>query len=260
MNKKLIVGCLFCLYVIAVSALLFPAEAREEGKKSLDIDLITGLNLAYNNSKVVIGDNEVENTLVYSYAALELEADVADFLTVGVLAGLNVNSLKEPVDALLLPLSLTLPKENNNSMVFGVKAQTELSVSRDFSFLGRAEYLAFKLHESVFAITLPIASGSALVKNSFSRVTIDAALQYDGFAGFTVFAGGQFNIIDGEYKVEESIENDTITGQETLSYKQKSNIGFVGGALFEVGDHFTVEGKFSLVANTSFSLRIFYIF
>ena len=94
------------LVTILVCCLSLGALTTEENYSSVNLN--AGLYLSYARAKILVGDDEVENSLTYPFFTLVLEVEAADFLTVGVVAGYNQNNFNEPVDFLQLPLGLTL--------------------------------------------------------------------------------------------------------------------------------------------------------
>lgn len=246
---------LLVITLIVLSPALLPAESTA---KSLRIDYSVGLNFNHSRVSVLVGDNNLVNTLNYSYLALELDVGISDYLILGVVAGLNSNHLKDPVDFSNLPLSLRVNEEKFNSMVLGLRAKSEFLSWKDFSFAASGEYLYFKKYEKNLPIQLPVVSGEAIIKNSFNQISIELWAQYDGFSYFTIFAGPQLNFLDGKLEAFETIEE--LEGQEELSYKQENDIGIVAGARFELGSHFDVNLKVNLISKTSLSIEVFYIF
>ncbi len=245
----------FLIVLISVSTGLFP---QETGKKTASINFNVGLNFSYNTASIEIGDDKMENSLNYAYLALEVDVDLMDYLTVGILAGMNQNKFKDPVSFFQLPLSLTFDNEKYNSMVLGLTAKSDFLSFGDFSVQARGQFLYFKQFNKEADITLPIVTGTAVSKNTFSQVSLELLGHYDGFSTFTIFAGPQLNLISGKYTAEETIEN--ISGEETLSYEQASTFGVVAGINFDLGNHFTVDLRAALISKTAFSAAIFYIF
>lgn len=250
---------LLVITLISLSLALLPAEeTKPSPAKSLQIDYSVGLNFNHSRVSVLVGDNNLVNTLNYSYLALELDVGISDYLILGVVAGFNSNHLKDPVDFYNLPLSLRVNEEKFNSMVLGLRAKSEFLSWKDFSFAASGEFLYFKKYEKNLPIQLPVVSGEAIIKNSFNQISIELWAQYDGFSYFTIFAGPQLNFLDGKLEATETIEE--LEGQEELSYKQENDIGIVAGARFEVGSHFDVNLKVNLISKTSLSVEVFYIF
>jgi hypothetical protein len=237
---------------------LFPAGEDQPGKKAPAISYQVGLNVSLNNTKVKMGDEDMENTLSFYYAALEVDLDLFDNITLGVLAGFNSNSFDDPVDFTQLPISLRFDKKKNTAMNFGLCAKSEFSISKMFSIQARGQYLIFKLFEKEFSIDLPIVTGTATTKNSFSQLTVAVMGQYDGLTNMTVFAGPQLNLIDGKYEVREHIEQ--IDVEESIKFKQKSLVGFTGGVRFDIGDNLALDIRAGIISNTFISASLFYIF
>lgn len=249
----------FLIVLIIVSTGLFTQETTgETGRKTTTLNFNVGLNFSYNTASIEIGDDKMENSLNYAYLALEVDVDLMDYLTVGILAGMNQNKFKDPVSFFQLPLSLAFDNEKYNSMVLGLTAKSDFLSFGDFSVQARGQYLYFKQFNKETDITLPIVTGTAVSKNTFSQVSLELLGHYDGFSTFTLFAGPQLNLISGEYTAEETIE--AISGEETLSYEQKNSFGVVGGINFDLGNHFTVDVRAALISKTALSAAIFYIF
>lgn len=233
-------------------------DATKKTTTGKNFEITAGLALSYNDAKIKTGegDNEMENSLRYYYFGLGVDVEVADFLTVGILAGLNTNYLGDPVYMLNLPLSLSFDQEKNNSMVFGLKAKTGFNLPGYWTVEARGQFLYFKEFSNETDITLPIMTGTATLKTSFSQLTLELLAVYDGFTNFTLFAGPQLNTISGDFKVEEQI--GTLTGSEELSFKQKNTFGLTAGVQFELGSHFEVEAKLNLLSVNSVTATINY--
>lgn len=252
---------LFLLLFAFFSLGLFPAgqEVSQPTKvKSYGIDYTAGLNFSYNRTPVLLGDDKIENTLIDSYLALEVDIGLSDYFVVGVVAGYAANHFSEPVDFFNLPLSLRVSDQSYNSMVFGARLKSDFLSWRDFSFSANGEILFFKLFKKEIPIDLPIVSGTADVEQSFSRLTLELLVQYDGFSAFTIFAGPQLNRLSGKITASENIEE--LQGEEEFEFKQKKTMGFVGGVNLELGTHFDLNVKVSLFSKTSLSVEVFYIF
>jgi len=260
----------FLTVFLAITILIFTSpspiiaqETDEEIQESkttqkLSIDLNAGLNFVFNQTDIKLGDDDIENTLSFNYLVLEVNAALLDYLTLGVVVGLNQNYLKESVDFYHLPLSLREDAERFNSMVFGVRARSEFFSWNDVTFKAVFEFLHFKQYQNDFDINLPLVSGSAVLKNSFSQTALELLIQYEGLSSFVFFAGPQLNLIKGEITAEENIE--TLTGKETLEYKQKSAFGLVGGIRLDIGSSFEASAKLYLISRTSLSIEMVYTF
>jgi hypothetical protein len=253
--KNLIILSIFTVFTLA----LFPAgqEPPQTKIKSHEINYTAGLNFTYNRALVSM-DDEIENMLIYSYLALEVDVELSDYIKLGVLAGYAKNQFDDPVDFLTLPLSLRVSDQSYNSMIFGARIKSDFFSWRDFSFSANGEILFCKLFEKEDTIDLPIVSGTSSVKQSFSQMSLELLAQYDGFSNFTIFAGPQLYLLKGKITASESIEE--LQGEEEFEYKQKNSLGFTGGINLELGSHFDIDIKLSLFSRTSLSIEIFYIF
>ncbi|UCH97012.1 MAG: hypothetical protein JSV88_09215 [Candidatus Aminicenantes bacterium] len=252
---------IFLLFFLASTLALFPAgqeQTQPTVSRSYGVDYTAGLNFSYNRVAVLMGDDNIENTLVHSYLALEVDVGLMDYLTVGVVAGYDSNDFADPVDFYNLPLSLRLSDQAYNSMVFGLRAKSDFLSWKDFSFNANAEILFFKLFKKEHTIDLPIVTGTSTIKHSFTQVALELLVQYDAFSTFTIFAGPQMNLVKGKITAAENIEE--LQGEEELEYQQKNTMGFAGGVLFELGSHFDLKVKVNLFSKTSLSVEVFYIF
>ena len=248
---------IFLLLFTVFTLALFPAD-QEQTTQSLEIDYTAGLNFSYNRTPVLMGDDEIENTLIHSYLALEVDVGVSDYFTAGVVAGYATSQFNDPVDFYNLPLSLSVSSQSYKSMIFGARARSDFLSWHYFSLRANGEILFFKPFEKESPIQLPIVSGTSAVKQSFSQLTLELLVQYDGFSTFTVFAGPQLYRLKGKITASESIEE--LEGEEEFEYKQKKTIGLTGGVNFELGSHFDLNVKVSLFSKTSLSIEAFYIF
>jgi hypothetical protein len=251
----------FLLLFTMFSLALFPADQEQTQPTkttTLQIDYTTGLNFSYNRTPVLMGDDDIENTLIHSYLALEVDVGVSDYFTAGIVAGYATSHFADPVNFYNLPLSLGVSGQSYKSMIFGARARSDFLSWKDFSLRANGEILFFKLFEKESPIQLPIVTGTAAVKQSFSQLTLELLVQYDGFSTFTVFAGPQLYRLKGKLTASESIEE--LEGEEEFAYKQKETMGLTAGVNFELGSHFDLNVKVSLFSKTSFSVEAFYIF
>ena len=90
---------------------LFSQEAAVAKDSTGGIDYNVGLNVSINNVKIKMGEDDITNTLSFSFIALKVDIDLLDFLSVGITAGLSSNQFNEPVDFIQLPISLRFNKE-----------------------------------------------------------------------------------------------------------------------------------------------------
>ena len=239
--------------LIGISSVL---PAQKASTSSVDFNV--GLNLSLNSAKVEMGDDKIENSLVYSFAALELDIDVLDNLTLGIFAGLNSNYFSDPVDFFHFPIGLRFNEEKSNSMILGINAKTELMLPGDFSLQARGEFIYFKLHKNTFEFDVPGVNGEYSAKNEFFQTTIELLVQYDGLSNFTLYAGPQLFILNGKYSAAET--TDTVDISDSYKYNQKRTIGITGGINFDLADHFTVDARVNIISKTSLSAGIFYVF
>ena len=261
-RKKWLKGKTIFLSVFTVFTLaLLPAaqeQTRPPDTKSLKIDYTAGLNFSYNRTPVLIGDTDIENTLVHSYLAFEVDVGLSDYFAAGIVVGYATNRFNDPVDFYNLPLSLSISGHSSKTMVFGARVKSDFFSRKYFSLRANGEILFFKLFEKENPINLPIVTGTSTVKQSFSWVVLELLVQYDGFSTFTIFAGPQLYHLKGKITASESIEE--LQGEEEIEYKQKNTLGLTGGVNFKLGSHFDLNVKVSLFSKTSLSVAVFYIF
>lgn len=248
---------LFAVFIFAFNSPL-PAGEKEKQVLVYDIDYSVGLNFSYNRASILLGENDVESSMTYTYLALEIDVALLDFLTLGAVAGYNTNYFNDPVDFNNLPLSLRVSDQRYNSMVVGVRAKTDFFSWKEFSLAANGEFLYFKVFKKELPIQLPVVSGTSTVKNSFYQAAVELMVQYDRFTGLTIFAGPQLNLVNGKFTVTETIED--LEGIQTLKYKQKNTMGIAAGINVEAGSHFDINAKICLFSKTTFSLEVFYIF
>ncbi|MGD2092645.1 MAG: hypothetical protein PVH61_41145 [Candidatus Aminicenantes bacterium] len=252
---------IFLLLFTVFTLALFPVDQEQTQPvetKSLKIDYTAGLNFSYNRTPVLMGDDDIENTLIHSYLALEVDVGVSDYFTAGVVAGYAVSQFDDPVDFFNLPLSLSVSSQSYKSMIFGARAKSDFLSWHYFTLRANGEILFFKSFEKESLIQLPIVTGTTAVKQSFSHLTLELLVQYDGFSTFTVFAGPQLYRLKGKITASERLEE--LEGEEEFEYKQKNTIGLTAGVNFELGSHFDLNVKVSLFSKTSLSIEAFYIF
>lgn len=252
---------IFLLLFTVFTLALFPADQEQTQPtktRALGIDYTVGLNFSYNRTPVLMDNDDIENTLVHSYLALEVDVGVSDYFTAGIVAGYASSQFADPVEFYNLPLSLRVSGQSYKSMIFGPRVRSDFLSWKYFSLRANGEILFFKLFEKDSPIQLPIVPGTSTIKQSFSQMTLELLVQYDGFSTFTVFAGPQLHRLRGKITTSESIEE--LEGEEEFEYKQKNAIGFTGGVNFELGSHFDLNVKVSLFSKNSLSAEVFYIF
>ncbi len=254
MNTKIIL--LITVFLFSSMALL----SEEQKKSKLDnLEYSIGLNLSYNEIPILVGEKpaagtQPTNTLKLSYLALNFDATLSEYLTVGAIAGYNTKSLKNDVDFVNLPLSLRLSGNNFNSFVLGLKAKSDFFSWKDFEIGANAEFLYFMNSSKQLSVTLPIVSGTSTFKN---KLTLELLIQYEGFSNFNLYAGPQLNMVKGKFAASETIE--ALTGSEELTYKQKHTFGLVGGISFETGN-IDINARITLISKTSASILFSYVF
>ncbi len=249
---------LFLVIVTAILLVSFPVFSQEKESPSKELDFTVGINAAYHRAAITLGDKKIPGSLDYSFLALQVDVDLNEYLTLGVLGGYNSNAFKDPVDFAQLPLPLRVDDQHFKSMMFGMRAKSDFLSWKDFSLAAQAELLFFKRFQKDIPFQPPVPSNSALAKNSFNQAAIELHFQYDGFTGFTLFAGPRLNLIHGNTSIQETV--GIVTGAETLSYKQKRLLGVVCGIYYELGDHFDLNAAITLFSQTSISVSLFYIF
>ncbi len=253
MKKKL--SLLILLICTLVASPLLPAE---EETQSIDIDFTAGLNLSYNTVNIKMGEDNIENSMAYHFAALELEAEILSRLKLAVLAGYTMDSYKNPIEFTGLPLSLRLNKKWNNAMIFGLNVKSDFVSFGYFSLLAKGEFLFFKFFKNDKPIELPVVTGNAAIKNSFYQLTVDLCLMYEGLSGVTLFLGPQLNLLNGKLSIAETIED--IKADQTMEYKQKNLMGLACGMNIDVGGNWELYVKAGLFSKTSLTAGIFYLF
>jgi hypothetical protein len=253
MKKKYSLLTLLILLLIT-----FPLFSIEEEVKYNEIDFSAGLSLNYNTAKIKLGTEDNANSLFYPYLLLEINADIFDYLTIGVAGGYSQNTFTDPVDFSGLPLSLRLNKERRGGMVFGLNLKSEITAFGYFSLLGKAEFLYFKTLKNGKTIDLPTITGTADIKNSFYQLTVNLFLKYDGLTGITLFLGPEFNLLKGEISVNEVIED--IEAGQAVSFSQKQLFGLTSGINIDIGSHMELIMQAGFFTKTSFAAGLFYIF
>lgn len=258
MRKKILLLVLTA-GLIAAPGLFAQNTAGKTGTSGSDtVDFNAGLIVSMNNTGVEMGENNIENTLVYNFFALELDVEVMGNLTLGFLAGLNSNYFADPVDFFQFPVPLRFNEEKNNSMVLGLNARSELLLPGDFSLQGRVGFFYFKLHKNTFVFDPIDGTGDYTMKNSFIEASVEMRVQYDGFSGVTIFAGPQLNLLHGKFSASETA--DTLEASDSYTYNQSQMVGLVGGVNLDLGDHFVIDARLTVISKTALSAGIFYVF
>jgi hypothetical protein len=234
------------------------AAGDEKNKLSpIDVAYSVGLDFAYNLTDIET-DGGVESSLEYSYMAIQIDLNIWDTVSLGVVAGYNSNKFNEPLNLFRPPVTLAADDERFNSMMFGLRGKSELYSWQDFSFAAHGELLYFKRFTKNVDIDLPIASGRGVLKNTFYKFAVDLLVQYDGFTGLTIFTGPRLNLLYGTLDGTKTVGN--IDTSETVDYNQKNTIGMVAGAYYELGDNFDIQAQLTLFSNTAVSVMLIYVF
>lgn len=247
--------CIVVVLLFTSALFLFPGEKGAGGNK---IRYTAGLSFSYNQADVTMGEDKVNNVLIYPYLAIEFGVTFSDYLELGVVAGYNRYQFDGPVDFVNLPLSLRIDNKKLNAVVLGLRAKFDLYSKKKFTLSAGGGFLYFKSSAEEMGIDLPIVSGTAGVNNYFYQVESELSVFYHCFPGFTIFAGPRLNHINGEFKVSEKI--GALEGEETLTYRQKGLFGLAAGLDLEVGGHFDFALKLCLFSRMSLSIGIFYVF
>lgn len=218
----------FLLLILFIHLTLFSSEDIDTQD---NLAFFTGLRVSYADARVTFDDSDLDNSLIYMIFALEARVDVSDYLSLGVIAGYNINHFQNSLQVTSLPLSLEINQQRSSSMVFGLHLISEFFSSGDFSIAADGEFLYFKRFEQEVEINLDIVSGYSTIKHRFMQGTLNLILKYHGLDGIVLFAGPQLNLISGKLTVSEAIE--VIESETALNHQQKNMFGLVGGATFE---------------------------
>jgi len=222
-------------------------------------DFSVGLNLSFLSSDIEFdGGDAVENSLRSTMILLEVDVDLFNAVTLGFLAGYDMNRFQDPLVAVGLPLSLSLERTSNSSMAFGVNVRAEPFYFGKFSVGVNGQFLYVKLFKNEWDIEMPIVTGLATEKHYYMKAGLDLLLQYDGFSGFTPFVGPNIHFLDGTVDVTEEI--GVVSAGQQLTYKQKNMVGVCAGARFEPMSNLQVEAKVYLVSQTGAAVQVLYIF
>ena len=252
MNKKKHI-LLFLILLFCVNLLV-----SKDSTKDVSLDFDIGLIFKAGSSEIIFNDSELVNDLAFIITALRVDIDISTYIKLGIIAGYQQNHFNNTINAVKLPLSLSLPEDNLNSMLLGFILETEPFSIDDFSLDINFEFNYFKSFSRSWDITLPITSGTAESKNSFFAASINFLFKYEGFANFTPYIGPSINILSGKLNFAENIME--IEATEEMKYKQNSLIGLSSGVLFEVGDNWDIGIRLNLFSEKALCLSVFYIF
>jgi len=249
----------YSLFTLSIFLLVvFPLFSTEEEVKYYEVDFNAGLTFSYNTAKVELTADDLEKTLFYPFLTLEIDADIYDYVTVGLLVGYSQSTFRGSLDFNELPLTLRLNEKRRGAMVFGLNLKSEFTTFGYFSLCGKTEFLYFKLFKEDNPIELPIVTGNAAITNTFYQFTVDLFLKYDGLTGISLFFGPQLNLLKGKVSVSEVIED--IEAEQVIEYRQKKVIGLVTGVNIDIGSHLELILRAGLLSKTAISAGIFYLF
>lgn len=253
MNKKSNFILFILIFVFITNNLLF----------SIDIDkdmsnFEMGLIFKAGSAEIKFTDSGIINELAFLITALRVDFELSSYLKIGVIAGYQQNHFKTQVNAVNLPLSLSFPEENSNSMVLGFAVESEPFSVDDFVLGIHFEFDYYKSFLKSWNIALPIATGTAESRNSFYTASLSFLVKYEGFSTFTPYIGPSLNLISGTLNLSESIME--LNAVEDMSYKQNSLIGLSAGIKFEFLNNWDIGIRLNLFSEKSIYISAFYIF
>ncbi len=249
-NRYLIVIIIFFVF----TNVLLSTELNEDNDFNFDIGLI----FKAGSAEIQFNDSTIINELAFLITALRVDFEISSYIKLGIIAGYQQNHFNTAVNAVKLPLSLSFPEENSNSMVFGFIIESEPFSINDFVLEINFEFDYYKAFIRSWDIDLQIASGSAESKNSFYTTSLSFLFKYEGFANFTPYIGPSLNLISGKLSLSEKIME--IEAIEDMKYRQNSLIGLSSGVKFEIGDNWDIEIRLNLFSEKSLYISAFYIF
>jgi hypothetical protein len=236
----------------------FTISAAESTSRPIAITFYPGLGFAYNSIGIQSGEQKTANTLNSIASRLALEADIYDYFSLEVLVGYHSAFTKDPIDFSNLPHSLRWDSSTFSGLLLGLGIDSEPLSFNDFVLHLRGEFNFFLTQEREWEIQSPQVSGTFKEENSFTLLSLDVTLQYQGFTGITIFAGPRLNLLHGKFTASEIIAD--VQSSQEIPYNQKNLAGPVAGALIEIGDNLELTIKASLLARSEFSLAFFYTF
>lgn len=235
-----------------------PLAAADEVSPSVELTFTPLLELSYHSVAIRCGEQETANNLTVLAPRLALQIDVSGIATLEILAGYHFAHAKEPVYFTDLPLSLSWDKQKFHGLLLGAGLAAEPLSFGDFFLRTRGEFIFVLEGDKIWEVTLPLVSGQATGKNSFTMITLDVTLHYQGLPGLTLFLGPRLNLLRGKFVSAETIAD--LQGEQEMIYRQKNLVGPVAGAVLEFGDAWELTLKASLLARTEISLGLAYIF
>jgi hypothetical protein len=236
----------------------FSVSAAESTSPPITITFNPGLEFSLNSIGILSGEQKTTNTLNFLASRLAVKVDIFDYLALEILAGYHSAHNKNSLDFTQLPLPLRWDRNTFSGYLLGIAISSEPLSFNDFALHLRGEFSVSLAREMAWAIQSPQVSSTCKGKNSFTLLSLDVTLQYQGFTGITIFAGPRLNLLHGKFTASE-ISADTESRQE-IPYRQKNFAGPLAGALIEIGDNLELIIKASFLARSEFSLVFFYTF
>jgi len=246
-------------------AACFSISAAESTPRPITLTFNPGLEISYNSIGIQCGEQETANTFTILASRLALKVDIFDYLALEVLAGFHSAFAKDPIDFNTLPLSLRWDRQKFGGLLLGAALSSEPFSFGDFSLKGRGEFTFALEKDRTWDIELPLANGQATGENTFTLLTLDLTLQYEGLTGVTVFLGPRLNLLHGKFISAETIVDPEgkiadLQGRQEITYSQKNLIGALAGMTVEIANNWELTIKAGFLARTELSLAVFYIF
>lgn len=247
-----------CLLPLILLVAFFSISAAESTTSPITIILNPGLEFSFNSIGIQSGEQKTVNTLNFQATRLAVKMDIFDYLALEMLAGYHSAHNKNSLDFTQLPLPLRWGRNTFSGFLLGVAVSSEPLSFNDFVLHLRGEFSVSLAQEMAWAIQSQQISWTCRGRNSFTLLSLDLTLQYQGFTGINIFAGPRLNLLHGKFTASEN-STDTEIRQE-IPYRQKNLAGPLAGALIEVGDNLELIIKASFLARSEFSLTLFYTF
>ncbi len=245
--------------LLLVSTMIFPLfSTAQTASQPITVTFNPGLEFSYLSIRSLVGAEKTANTLNFLASRLALKMDIFEYLSVEVLAGYHLAFAKDPLDFTSLPLSLRWERQKFQGLLLGAALISEPLSFDDFSLQLRGEFTFAMEKGRTWEIELPQVSGQATGDNTFSLLTMDATVHYQGITGVTVFFGPRLNLLHGKFRAGESIAE--LEGEQEFTYRQKNLVGVLAGLVVEIGDNWELSIKASLLARSELSLAVFYVF
>jgi hypothetical protein len=233
-------------------------SAAESTPRTTTITFNPGLEVSYTSISILSGEEKTANTINFLASRLAVKMDLFEYLSLELLAGFHSAYNKNSLDFAHLPLSMHWNRSAFSGFLLGLAVSSEPLSFNDFVLHLRGEFNVSLAQETEWEIQSPQVNSIFRGKNSFTLLSLDITLQYQGFTGITIFAGPRLNMLRGKFIASEIIA-DSQSLQE-ISYNHKNLIGPLAGALIEIGDNLELAIKASFLARSEFSLAVFYTF